>query len=70
MGAAAGLLLLVLLRHLGRLAAHLPGASERSVHLTHVDGGEAAAAAAASRARRRSGGGGERGDGRGNPRRG
>jgi hypothetical protein len=34
--AAAGLLLLVLLRHLGRLPADLPGAGQRSVHLTCV----------------------------------
>jgi len=32
--AAAGLLLLVLLRHLGRLPADLPGTGQRSVHLT------------------------------------
>ena len=32
-GAAAGLLLLVLLGHLGGLPAHLPGTSQRSVNL-------------------------------------
>ena len=32
--AAAGLLLLVLLRHLGRLPTHLPRAGKRSVNLT------------------------------------
>jgi hypothetical protein len=32
--AAAGLLLLVLLRHLGSLPADLPGTGQRSVHLT------------------------------------
>ena len=33
-GAAARLLLLVLLRHLRRLPPHLPGASQRPVNLT------------------------------------
>ena len=33
-GAAPGLLLLVLLRHLGRLSAHLSRARQRSVHLS------------------------------------
>ena len=51
-GAAAGLLLLVLLGDLGRLAAHLPGTGQRSVHLTHVDGG----GEAVERRRRRVGG--------------
>lgn len=32
-GPAPGLLLLVLLRHFGGLPPHLPGASQRSVHL-------------------------------------